>query len=365
MVDRATLLREYDALVGSGAGEQQAVTILVQRYKFKRREGVRGMLSKARADKRIEALETEVADLKARLAGGMYEAMPARWDDTPKLRRYLDTCNTGEYRRVLCWPDIHFPDDCQQAIALGGQLESVVNPDLNMLMGDVLDLDALGKFSQNRRRKRTDALEEAAAPYHRFIAQRKAPVAVIMGNHDSPTAGRMGRVLDELYTPLSVTIEEAYIDLLRAGGKVWYLGGMNEVKLHSVVLQHGTRTGENAARNALKDRGYGMANVGVHTHFPSLSILSQDIPGDDGAYRIIMSAVLGTLSNLKPHYQQGTRKTRHIHAMGVVTFSLKTWVADVQLVVFHPTPNGDLVAFYGGHVLTQPREVARVIKQAA
>jgi hypothetical protein len=286
----------------------------------------------------------------------MYEPEPRHWDDTPKLRDYLAKLRPGdEYRRILCWPDLHYPDENDQAIALGDQLEEAVDPDLNMLMGDIFDFDALGKFGQSRHRKREDALEEVIRPYHGLISRRRKPTAALLGNHDGTKRGRMGRALDELFTPLAVTIEEAYVDIIRAGGRVWYLDGMNEIKLNSVILQHGTRVGEYAAKHALKDRGWGLANVGVHAHFPSLSILSQDVPGDDDAYRVVMSAVLGTLSNLLPHYQRGTKKTRHIHCMGVVTFSLKTWVANIQPIVMHPTPKKELVAFYGNDVLVQPR----------
>lgn len=317
--------------------------------------GVRGRVS---AYHRIASLKEErdaaVAALQSR-QDAQHEAQSHNWDDTPKLRAYLANLRPNdEFRCILCWPDLHLPDHNEQAIALGFQLEEAINPDTNMIMGDVLDLDALGKYGQPRDRKREDALEEIIAPYHKLIDRMKKPTAALLGNHDGTKKGRMARALDELFTPLAVTIEEAYVDILRAGGRVWYLDGMNEIKINSVILQHGTRVGENAAKNAMKDRGYGVSSVGVHAHFPSLSVLSQDVPGEDGAYRIIMSAVLGTLSNLLPHYIKGTKKTRHIHCMGVVRFSLKTWVADIQPIVMHPTPDRSLVAWWGNAMFVQP-----------
>jgi hypothetical protein len=366
------LLREYERLRPEHNSNTATRRALGLRYglsenavrwrlrRAKRQESVVANFATTAQPPNVISLQERVAELEAELArrnaeaSAMYAADPPQWDDTPKLRQYLATCREGEYRTALLWPDQHYPDDCQQAIQLGHQLEAVVKPDINVLMGDQFDLDALGRFGQSRRRNHHDAFEEVVGPYHRFIDRLHAPVAAIMGNHDGTKSGRVARALDEVFAPLAVTIEEAYVDIIRAGGKVWYLGGMNEVKINSIVLQHGTRTGEYAAKNALKDRGFGLANVGVHTHFPSLSILSQDVPGDDDAYRVIMSAVLGTLGNRLSHYVQGTRKTRHIHCMGVATFSLETWIANTELIVFHPHPDGSLVAFYGGHVLAQP-----------
>lgn len=369
------LLQQFERLRGEHSSNAATHRALAIRYNLTSEASIRKRIARARKRQQpnaeLDALRNRVQELEAELArrdaesGGMYYDDPPEWDDTPKFRKYLETCRAGEYRVGLLWPDLHFPDHNDQAIALGDQLERVVKPDFNMIMGDIYDLDGLGKFGQSRRRKKQDVLEEVIAPYHRFIERRQYPTAAIMGNHDGTKSGRMARALDDIFAPLAKTIEEAYVDIIRAGGRVWYLGGMNEIKLNSIILQHGTRTGEYAAKNALKDRGFGLANVGVHTHFPSLSILSQDMPGEDDAYRVIMSAVLGTLSNRLPHYQQGTRKTRHIHCMGVATFSLRTWVANVELVVFHPAPNGDLVAFYGGHILTEPAVKLQVVRKAA
>lgn len=347
------LFQCFKELSAQGVSRHTAYRTLGTKYALKI-DSVRGRISRER-DRREDELDNR---------SPMY-SIREDLDDTPKLDAWLGMMRRKQpYIRMLAWYDIHMPDDNAQAMALGHQVEQVVKPDLNLLGGDVFDMDALGSFGQSRRRNRRDPLREIEDNYLAFTRKLTAPALMLAGNHDGTKTGRVGRALDAGQGLFPEVEEEAWVNMCRAGGRVWYLDGAKDVKLNSIVAQHGTRTGENAATAALKDLGYGLAQISGHTHQPRMIYQKQAVPGPNaGDYRIITSAIAGMLGNLIPHYQTDTSFTKYIHSVLVVNFSLSSWVADVQQVIFHPEPNGDLVAFYGNHVLCQPKVALKLVGQ--
>lgn len=302
-----------------------------------------------------DALLEELYDLRARVAQLERESVPPPpADDTPRLHNFLRELQArGTYGRFLAWYDWHIPDESRQALELGLQVERAVKPDFNLLGGDVFDFARLSRFEQPRGGSGRDVLAEVESAYLGYVTRLQAPAAFIAGNHDSPLDGRLDAALN--VSPFHETAEERYVDMVRAGGRVWYLGGMTEVKLHSVIAEHGERHGASSFKAALGDLGYGVSRIGGHAHTPGLHIHRAEVEGDDNAYRVVMSATTGALCNLKPHYRRGKKNARrHLHSMAVVTFSLVHYVCNIEMVVFHREPDGSLVAFCGGQVLRQP-----------
>lgn len=314
---------------------------------------------------RILELETEIQDLKAQLYSDAQDA-DTLFDDTPQLEALLTKLAVEkDYGCFLAWYDLHFPDHNAQAINLGVQLEKIIKPDFNLFGGDVFSFDTLGSYTVSRKRPRHDPFLEVERDWkglHDRLDQRSI---VIGGNHDGAKAGRVQRALDETYQLFADRIEGGFVEMVRCGGRALYLNGMNEVHFNSAYAHHGVRTGENAFKTALKDLGWGRTTIQGHTHQPGLYVMKQYMPGQDPqGYRVVMSAVTGMLGNLKPDYQAATTPTKWLHSMAVVHFSFRTWVANVQLIVFHRAPNGDLVAFYGNDIVVEAATGLRAVPKA-
>lgn len=294
------------------------------------------------------------------------------FDDSDLLSEYVDGLRQRSgWARVLYITDQHFLAINPQAWALTVQIARAAQPDLTLYGGDTADLAELGSYGLELRQTTEGALEflgDAIARCDHDIERATGkPQARFSGNHDGTTTkGRVGRFIREGMKELGEReFKRRYVGIMRSHGLTWWVDEAQEVKLHSVIFQHGKRTGENAAKNALKDLGFGVSTAQGHNHTPGLYVMRQEVPGDAQDYRVVMSASNGTLGRLVPHYKPDTEQTKHLHASQVWDVSLDTWVANGQLIVYHRAPNDDLIAWYGGAKLVQPLTVDATREAAA
>ena len=144
---------------------------------------------------------------------------------------------------------------------------------------------------------------------------------------------------------LFISTEAAFVDIVRSHGNVWWLGMAHETFIANTLIKHGDRIGENAAKNALKDLGWGITLVQGHGHFPNSYVLR--INGPQG-YRVIQTFSCGCLCHIPPHYQMSRRHdSRWIH--GVVTAHIYQDKGEVALqeVLFRQNADSTMWCQFG------------------
>lgn len=149
----------------------------------------------------------------------------------------------------------------------------------------------------------TDLLDEFDEYWTPFIHEVKAraPQAMLLfiwGNHER----RIVKWLNKNAPKFRQRILRDFIDIIRCGSAVQYLGYVDKVRMGPLVVAHGTRVGENSARNHLKDYGYQVSGMSGHVHYPSES----EKRGEDFRAKWVVSGCLCDY----PHYGLGETMTQ-------------------------------------------------------
>jgi hypothetical protein len=196
-----------------------------------------------------------------------YEPGEADTSDNEKwLETKLRLMAMTRHIKVLIESDHHYIDHDPQAIAVKNKIAKYFQPDLVSLNGDTLDFGAVGHFLLSRSENRKDALKTVAPAYTTDIdaldeATNGAPKIHNSGNHNA----RLDTYLD-LHLEFAQTIEEYYRHVVRAGGRVMMFDFAEELLIGHLMIQHGQRVGDYAAKNALLDLGMGVSHAQGHGH---------------------------------------------------------------------------------------------------
>jgi hypothetical protein len=268
----------------------------------------------------------------------------------------------------MFWADMHIPDTNWQAVDLARQLRRYIKPDVDFFLGDEDDLDTVSThWSRAENRRRVDAFHEIKFPWYRFIdcidRDYKTDIKVrIGGNH---TFQRIENLVNENVPMLADTIIETYIDIARANGRVNWLGWTDETWINSYHIEHGTRVGENSAKNSLKDAGWSSPRTGGHVHSPSEAwnysfVKSNDILQPNRV--IIQSVTLPALCNIHPHYAGNKKKSRWMNGVGVAYVNLNGLDVHQHKIIFHTRANGTMAAAFGSEVFVQAADAQAMRK---
>jgi hypothetical protein len=278
----------------------------------------------------------------------LYQEYPETLDDTPKWEHWKRD-RAQQFTRsikILILNDLHIPDQDEEALKLATNLASVLQPEVILFGGDMFDFDALGRFQQHILRYRPDAYEEVDETWHRLtdnlvLACPDAVMVAFRGNHEKRTEDWGAATGGALY----FTTEKAFVEIVSNGGKVWWLGMAHETFVGDLLIKHGDRIGENAAKNALKDVGWGIALVQGHGHYPNSYVLR--VNGPDG-YRVIQAVSSPCLCHIPPHYQMRRRHdSKWVHGVVTAHVHLDKREAALQPVLFRQREDGVMWCQYG------------------
>lgn len=292
----------------------------------------------------------------------MYDPYPAHLDDTRQWNDWLRSFSARtEVATVMVLSDIHLPDESEAALELAFKIVGEIKPDILLYNGDIFDFDALSTFASKRYRRTKDAIKEVEERWHRIVDRvlESSPETVMVayrGNHDD----RVDRWNTMANNPFADSTEELFVNMVRSGGRVFWLGPNQETNIGAWYVQHGRRVGENAAKNALKDLGWTAAQTQGHAH--TVSTWVHRANKANGDYQVVMSACSGALCNIPPHYIQDTKMSRWLHGLvvGHVFFgnenpdfeNLIFTNVNLQNLVFHRRNDGILWTVFGNKVLT-------------
>lgn len=319
--------------------------------------GVRGMVSKYRRTLATHTAQQPPAWL---LLAALQNTSPQPDDVTPPVTDdtdvWLDVLARlralSRHARVLVVGDEHMDDHDPRALNLHHQIAAWFAPDLIILNGDTFDFASLSVFVKSRRDGKGDAFKIVRPHYQRYIRGYRmscptTPILLNGGNHND----RLDRAADEFWA-LGETIEEQYAELVRQGGDVIWLNWKQEVNVGPLFIEHGTRYGENAAKNSLKDLGWAQAKVQNHAHTPGKYTIRQKVRGQN-RYVIVQSVVNGCSCNIPPRYKASkTDQSKWIQGCALYSLNMQGDEAHVTDVVYHEYADGALVAVVGKKVFT-------------
>ena len=221
-----------------------------------------------------EAVNLTVPAYKAPIpaTAPLYRPYPAG-DDTPLWDEWKQKRVNQMAVTVLCLFDFHIPDHSEDALRLLYNLAFVVQPEVIVFGGDMFDFDLLSSFDTPVNRERGDAYQEIRGPWTEIIDHlrmqcRTAKFVAFGGNHERrrmkfwASVGRLG-------APFYVSNELQFVEIVRSRERVWWLAEVEETSIGELIIQHGERYGENAAKSTLKQLGWGVSIVQGHSHRPS------------------------------------------------------------------------------------------------
>jgi hypothetical protein len=135
----------------------------------------------------------------------------------------------------------------------------------------------------------------------------------ILGNHEA----RLWRYLHRNAPGLRHTVVNRFIDIVRCGGKVYWLGEVDKVRIGNLTVMHGNRANQHAAKSILEDAGYQVNVMFGHVHRLTSA-------AKIGAHYQVQAISSGCLRQTPAHYNRFVSPT-HVEQQG-------TCIADVALL---------------------------------
>lgn len=205
--------------------------------------------------------------------------------------------------------DVHFPFTDKAALALVLQIFADLKPDYAVVGSDSLDLLGMSRFISNPHLLSLvdDEVETAGLFWRWYIAtlQKLSPGTIFVyldGNHEQ----RLMRYLYENAARVQITVQKAWVNMLRLDGAVKYLGQIPEIRFNGLSIIHGQRTNIHASQSTLKDDFAGQRCVGFgHVHRFTEAVI-------EGPSHNVWATSSGCLMLQPPYYaphkreQQGT-----------------------------------------------------------
>lgn len=178
------------------------------------------------------------------------------------------TGRTGRFLRALFYPDIHFGDQDDRALALALQVQRRWAPQLIVQLGDALDAEGLARFDKDPTRAQYHLkyeLEMQRAFYRRIHEiSRRAEKKQIKGNHENRIT------VFKWKNPQLMGLDEMEIANLMQLDKFGF-----EPKLHeqlklangAFLVRHGTHVRKHAGVSARAEwEGALLSGISGHTH---------------------------------------------------------------------------------------------------
>lgn len=330
-----------------------------------------GLTGQAVRGRLRRAVPTKHKPVRYTLSPDLYYPSARDINDLPAWADYLKLAsNRDKMLKIMFWPDMHIPDCNWQAVALARRIRQYVKPDVDFFLGDEFDLDTVSThWARSENRVRRDAFHEIK--FHWFALQEqltadyKSDIAVMIGgNH---TQGRVEDFVNEHATAIPDTIIEAFIDICRANGQVNWMGWGDEMWIHHYHIEHGTRLGENSAKNSLKDAGWSSPRTGGHVHAPSEAwnfsyVKGKNILKPDRV--IIQSVTLPALCNIHAHYAGDKKKSRWMNGVGFAYVNMNGLDVHQHKIIFHQRKNGDMVGAFGPEEFVVSQKMAKAERAA-
>lgn len=236
--------------------------------------GARGMISRERTRRRSLTAPVKTYEAPALIVKPNAPALtdlhyidPAT-DQGVFLERLHAARADGGYASVAHVCDMHFPYQHGPALDVTYQLMKHVQPQFIVVGSDAFDFAMLSSFPQDAdEHEAGDALDLLQVPWSAHVdALRKASPAstlvFILGNHEL----RLWRFLNERAPELRRTVIRRFVEIVRAGGRVLFIGEVDAVRFGPLRVMHGNRHNQHVAQSLLQDTAYQLNVMAGHVH---------------------------------------------------------------------------------------------------
>jgi hypothetical protein len=174
----------------------------------------------------------------------------------------------GGYATVAHVCDIHAPYQHAPALDVTYQLLKYVWPRFIVVGSDFFDFSSLSAFPQDADdAERDDALDAIEAPWNAHIAalNRASPTSTlvfVIGNHEK----RIFDFINRQAPQVRHTVWRRFVQIVRCGGRVLWLGETDTVRFGPLRVMHGNRYNQHVAQSLLQDTAYQLNVMAGHVH---------------------------------------------------------------------------------------------------
>lgn len=234
------------------------------------------------------------------------------------LERLHTARASGGYASIMHLCDIHAPYQHGPALDVTYQIVRHVWPNFIVVGSDFFDFSSLSSFPQDADdAERDDALDSLEAPWNAHIAaiSKAAPTATlvfILGNHER----RIFDFINRQAPQVRKTVWRRFVEIVRCGGRVLWLGEVDAVRFGPLKVIHGNRHNLHVANSMLEDVRYQLNVMAGHVH----RLTYANKRGDDFAVSAVTS---GCLCHYPAPYHKRTTPTAR--------WMLGTAIAEVNL----------------------------------
>lgn len=220
------------------------------------------------------------------------------------------------YATVMHLCDIHYPFHHQPSLEVTYQLVQRILPEVIVVGSDAADFAMCSTFPLDHdEHDDVDVLDQFEDYWNEHIdrvreASPDSTLVYIFGNHDK-------RVYDYVMRnapAVRETVNKRFIEIVRHGGDVFWLGDVDTVRMGPLLVTHGNRTGDNPAHGLWNDVGGQLSVMAGHVHRLSYY-------GKRGEEYMTEAITSGCLTNY-PHYAKRKRSAK---------WELGTAIAEVNL----------------------------------
>lgn len=279
---------------------------------------------------------------------------PPRLEDLDDTTRWLSDLNDLTHSKRYLWvmhaADMHEPFSHTGAKECAYMLASLIQPDVIVRGSDEDDNPTISVFAERDGEAPDigDFLDtmEQTRHYNTRRFQTAAPNALqinIEGNHGYP---RFKAWVNKKARESKPSLTRRYVENVRCGGDVFFIGFKESVKIHPALLvMHGRKWGDNAPRQTLQLRQMGVNIMAGHSHKPGMYTTVQ------ANGKPVSALISGCLCDLNPHYAplEDDEYTTWQHSTGVAFLDTHTGIVDMMNVMFHTDALGTWFT-WGGKV---------------
>lgn len=218
----------------------------------------------------------------------------------------------------LC--DMHAPYQHKAGCEVAYQLYKHVRPHVAAVGSDFGDFAILSPFKPGDPDEEDaveDVLDDFEMHWNAMIhdvhtASPDTLLFYISGNHER----RFLRAVLLSAPKFRKTLLRRFIEIIKCGGRVKWIGDIDFARLGPLIVQHGNRFNIHSAKSSLEDMGGQTSTMAGHHHY----LTSWQISGNEYTTKAITS---GALCQRIAHYNKGKRQRRR--------FQLGTAFADIDL----------------------------------
>lgn len=246
--------------------------------------------------------------------------------------------NSSRFVRVMHLCDLHFPFHEPLALSLAYKLVELIKPDIVVRGSDEDDNPTISRYIEDGSTEPDIGDFLDVMQMHRLDHSLKLKAITgaiqvnIEGNHGWR---RFERWVNKNGYAAADVLKRHYIDNVRSGGLVRWIGAKQSVVIGSLVVEHGKSHAVHAAKKNLENRSFQYSIMSGHTHRPQMFTVN-------AGNKSKTATVSGCLCILPEPYANDEEDAFSIHQHGTAyaTLDTRTGETDITEVRFHKSDGG-------------------------